>query len=366
MRSRAATRRMSLLAFAAFALGLPFWLSASSLTTATFVLIAAIGATGLNVLTGYAGQISLGHAFFLAAGAYTGAVLGADHGVSAALWIPAAGLVAAALGALVGPMALRLRGLYLAIVTLGLVFIGQHVLLNSPGISGGPQGRAFPPVVIGSFDFSPGNSLQLGGLTIDHDGLYYYLALLILAAATAFVWSLRRTRGGRAMVAVREREVPAALMGVNVGRTKVVAFVVSSALAGVSGALYASYLSFAQPTQWDLAMSIQFIAAIIVGGMGATAGPFLGSCVVFALPSLLKNLPFVPEPGASGGISVGDLSSITYGLLIVAFLVLEPRGLVGVAERLGSLFSRRGAREHAAAPVPNSRIPINNPEEVHP
>jgi branched-chain amino acid transport system permease protein len=363
--SRSLARPSALLAFAAFAAVLPFGLSASSLSTATFVVIAAIAATGLNVLTGYAGQISLGHAFFLAAGAYTGAVLGGDHGVSAALWIPAAGVVAAAFGALVGPMALRLKGLYLAIVTLGVVFIGQHVLLNSAGISGGPQGRAFPPVVLGSFDLSPGQSLQLGGLTIDHDGLYYYLALLILAAATAFVWSLRRTRGGRAMLAVRERETCAALMGVNVGRTKVVAFVVSAALAGVSGALYASYLSFAQPTQWNLDLSIQFIAAIIVGGMGTTAGPLLGSSVVFALPSVLKNLPFVPEQG-SGGISVGDLTSICYGLLIVVFLVLEPRGLVGIADRLRSLRSRHAAPDRAPAPTPSSRIPINNPEEVHP
>jgi branched-chain amino acid transport system permease protein len=239
------------------------------------------------------------------------------------------------------------------------------VLLNSAGVSGGPQGRTFPPVVIGPFDFSPGQTLQLGGLTIDHDGLYYYLALLILAAATAFAWSLRRTRGGRAMLAVRDRETPAALMGIDVGRAKVVAFVVSAALAGVSGALYASYLSFAQPTQWDLALSIQFIAAIIVGGMGSTAGPLLGSAVVFALPSLLKNLPFVPEEG-SGGISVGNLSSICYGLLIVAFLVLEPRGLVGIADRLRSLRRRRVRPGRAEAHAQDSRISINNPEEVHP
>jgi branched-chain amino acid transport system permease protein len=351
-------RVSGLAALGALALVLPFWLSASNLTTATFVVIAAIGATGLNVLVGYAGQISLGHAFFLAAGAYTGAVLGADHGVSAALWIPAAGAVAAVLGAVVGPMALRLKGLYLAIVTLGVVFIGQHVLLNAPGISGGPQGRTFPSVVIGPFDFSPGQSLQLGALTIDRSGLYYYLGLAVLAAATAFAWSLRRTRGGRAMLAVREREVAAALMGVDVGATKVVAFVVSAALAGVSGALYASYLSFAQPVQFNLAMSIQFIAAIIVGGMGTTAGPLLGSAVVFALPSVLKTLPFVPEDG-SGGISVGDLTSITYGVLIVAFLVLEPRGLVGLADRLRSLFRRSPAPDFPSA------IALNTPEEAH-
>jgi branched-chain amino acid transport system permease protein len=352
------SRRLALLAFAGFALVLPFGLSASNLTTATFVVIAAIGATGLNALVGYAGQISLGHAFFLAAGAYTGAVLGADHGVSAALWIPAAGAVAAVLGAIVGPMALRLRGLYLAIVTLGIVFIGQHVLLNAPGISGGPQGRTFPAVVIGPFDFSPGQTLQLGGLTIDRSGLYYYLGLAILAAGTAFAWSLRRTRGGRAMLAVREREAAASLMGVDVGRTKVAAFVVSAAFAGVSGALYASYLSFAQPTQFDLGMSIQFIAAIIVGGMGTTAGPLLGSAVVFALPSVLKSLPFVPEEG-TGGVSVGDLTSISYGVLIVAFLVLEPRGLVGLADRLRSL--RRGP----AAPDFTPAISLNTPEEAH-
>jgi branched-chain amino acid transport system permease protein len=353
------SRHLALLAFAGFALVLPFGLSASNLTTATFVVIAAIGATGLNVLVGYAGQISLGHAFFLAAGAYTGAVLGADHGLSAALWIPAAGAVAALFGALVGPMALRLRGLYLAIVTLGIVFIGQHVLLNAAGISGGPQGRTFPPVVIGPFDLSPGQTLQLGRLTIDRSGLYYYLGLALLAAATAFAWSLRRTRGGRAMLAVREREAAASLMGVDVGRTKVCAFVVSSAFAGVSGALYASYLSFAQPTQFNLSMSIQFIAAIIVGGMRTTAGPLLGSAVVFALPSVLEGLPFIPEEG-SGGVSVGDLTSISYGVLIVAFLVLEPRGLVGLADRL------RALRRRPAAPDFTQAISLNTPEEAHP
>jgi branched-chain amino acid transport system permease protein len=352
------SRRLAPLAFTGIALVLPFGLSASNLTTATFVVIAAIGATGLNVLVGYAGQISLGHAFFLAAGAYTGAVIGGDHGVSAALWIPAAGAVAGLLGALVGPMALRLRGLYLAIVTLGIVFIGQHVLLNAAGISGGPQGRTFPPVVIGPFDFSPGQTLQLGGLTIDRSGLYYYLGLALLAAATACASSLRRTRGGRAMLAVREREPAASLMGVDVGRTKVCAFVVSSAFAGVSGALYASYLSFAQPTQFNLNMSIQFIAAIIVGGMGTTAGPLLGSAVVFALPSVLERLPFIPEEG-SGGVSVGDLTAISYGVLIVAFLVLEPRGLVGLADRLRSL------RRRPAAPDFTQAISLKTPEEAH-
>jgi branched-chain amino acid transport system permease protein len=347
--------RILLIAVALVALALPFQLGTSALTTATFVVIAAIGATGLNVLTGYAGQISLGHAFFLAVGAYTGAKLGEDIGWSAALWIPAAGVVAGLFGALVGPVALRLRGLYLAIVTLGLLFIGQHWFFNAESLTGGPQGRTFPPVVIGPFDFTPGQVLQLGGLSIDHNGLYYYLALALLAVATAFAWNVRRTRAGRAMVAVREREIAAAVMGVDVRRVKIAAFTASAFLAGVSGALYASYLSFAQPGEWSLLLSIQFIAAVIVGGMGTVAGPILGSAVVFALPTLLGNLPFLPEEG-SGGVSVTDLSSIAYGLLIVAFLVLEPRGLVGLAERAGPL------RQLKARTV---RLRLNQPEEAH-
>jgi branched-chain amino acid transport system permease protein len=324
--------RILLLAVGLVMVVLPFQLGTSALTTATFVVIAAIAATGLNVLTGYAGQISLGHAFFLAVGAYTGAKLGEDLGWSAAVWIPAAGVVAGACGALVGPVALRLSGLYLAIVTLGLVFIGQHVFFNSESLTGGPQGRTFPPVVIGPFDFSAGQVLRIGEAQIDSNGLYYYLALALLACATAFAWNVRRTRTGRAMVAVREREIAASVMGVDVRRVKVAAFTAAAVMAGVSGALYASYLSFAQPGEWSLLLSIQFVAAVIVGGMGSVAGPLLGSAVVFALPTLLKNLPFLPEE-AAGGVSVSDLSSIAYGLLIVAFLVLQPRGLAGLVNQ---------------------------------
>jgi branched-chain amino acid transport system permease protein len=324
--------RIVLVAIVLAALVLPFQLGTSALTTATFVVIAAIAATGLNVLTGYAGQISLGHAFFLAVGAYTGAWLGEDLGWSAALWLPAAGVVAGAFGALVGPVALRLTGLYLAIVTLGLVFIGQHAFFNADSLTGGPQGRTFPPVVIGPFDFSPGQVLRVGSLQIDHNGLYYYLALALLAAATAWAWNVRRTSSGRAMVAVRERELAASVMGVDVRRVKVAAFTAAAFMAGVSGALYASYLSFAQPGEWSLLLSIQFVAAVIVGGMGTVAGPLLGSTVVFALPTLLKNLPFLPEE-AAGGVSVSDLSSIAYGLLIVVFLVVQPSGLVGITNR---------------------------------
>jgi len=348
---------------AAAAIALPFALGASAMTTATFVVIAAIGVSGLNVLTGYAGQISIGHAFFLAVGAYTGATLGADLGLSAALWIPAAGIAAAAIGVLVGPLALRLRGLYLAIVTMGLVFLGQHVLLNSPGLSGGPQGRTFPAVVIGPFDFSAGQQLELAGAVIDRTGLYYYLALGLLALTLAFNANLARSRVGRAMHAVRQGEMVAAVMGVAPARTKVTAFVASSFMAGIGGALFASYLSYAQPGQWSLHLSIQYIAAMVIGGMGTTAGPVLGAAVVFALPSVLSGLPFAAADGA-GGLTANTLATILYGLLIVAFLIAEPRGLAGIGERIATRIKERPIRASSAgrrfADAPDSP----KPEEV--
>jgi branched-chain amino acid transport system permease protein len=318
---------------------LPFQLGTELNALMATAFLAAIGAIGLNIVTGWAGQVSLGHAFFLGIGAYTGAALAGDPGgrvtglgLDMWLWLPASGLIAALVGLAVAPVATRVRGLYLAIVTLGLVFIGQHVFFNAESLTGGPQGRTFPPVVIGPFDFSAGQVLSIGSLQIDNNGLYYYLALALLAGATAFAWNVRRTRSGRAMVAVREREIAASVMGVDIRRVKIAAFTAAAFMAGVSGALYASYLSFAQPGEWSLLLSIQFVAAVIVGGMGTVAGPLLGSAVVFALPTALKNLPFLPEE-AAGGVSVSDLSSIAYGLLIVAFLVLQPRGLVGLVNQ---------------------------------
>jgi branched-chain amino acid transport system permease protein len=333
---------------------LPFWLNAFWLSTAVFVLIAAIGATGLGVLTGYTGQISLGHAFFLAVGAYTAAVLGGDHHLTAAVWLPAAGIIAGLCGAIVGPTALRLRGLYLAIVTIGLVFIGQHIWFNVTTISGGPGGRSFPAVAFGALNFGVGQQLTIGGLVIDHNGLYYYLSLLLLALALAYVGNLTRTRPGRAMQAVRERELAASVMGVDLARTKVSAFVISSFLAGVSGALYASFLSFVTPDQWSLLLSINYVAAIIVGGIGTLWGPVLGSIVIFALPSIFQEL--IPQT-TSGGVSVDDLTSIAYGLLIIVFFIVEPRGLVGLGHRALWLPRRRCASppERPTHPTRTSR-----------
>jgi branched-chain amino acid transport system permease protein len=354
-------RRVTWAAAWALSLALPFWLSAGGLTTATFVVIAAIGAVGLNVLTGMTGQISIGHAFFLAVGATVAAVLGADHGLSAVVWLPAAGVVAALFGVLVGPIALRLSGLYLAVVTIGLVLVGQHVLLNVTAFSGGPAGRTFPPVTVGGFDFAPGQQLAIAGLVIDRDGLYYFLSLAILALALLFVRNLMHSRTGRGMRAVAQRELVASLMGVRIASTKVVAFAVSSFLGGVCGALYASYLSYAQPAQCDLQLSIQFLAAIIIGGMGTLAGPVIGTAIVFGAPSLLAQLPFVSQQ--STGLTSGELAAILYGTLIVVFLVLEPRGVVGIWGRLQRRPNLVRRRQRVDAETVGSAVPALDSKE---
>lgn len=335
-------RMLGIVVLVAAVVLLPFPLNGYWRSTLVFIVIAAIGAIGLDVLTGRTGQISLGHAFFLGAGAYTGAYLGSNLHLTAALWIPAAAVVAGVLGAVVGPTALRLRGLYLGIVTIGLVYIGQHLFLNITTFSGGSGGRALPQPTFGPLNFA--NGASIAGLTLSRDELFYYLAVILLALGMLYVRNIGRSRLGRSMASVRERELAAAVLGVPVARTKVTAFVISSAMAGVAGALYASYLSFVVPTQWDLVLSIQYVVMIVVGGLAELWGPLLGAVVVIGLPALLQDvsgsLPFISNGLGGGVISVSDTSAIVYGIGLIVFLLIEPGGMVGLGRRLGRLATR--------------------------
>lgn len=322
---------------------LPFWVNAFWLSTLVYILVGAIGALGLEVLTGRTGQVSLGHAAFLAIGAYTAAVIGENFHLPAVLWIPAAGVAAGIVGAAAAPLAFRLRGLYLAIVTIALVYIAQDVFTVWTTVSGGPGGRSLPVPSFGPLQFSKG--LTIGALFVNESGLYYYLALALLAFGMWFVRNLSRSRLGRNMLSVRDHELAAAVLGVNVRRTKTMAFVISSVMAGVAGALYGSFLGFGQPSEFDLLLSIQYVVVIIVGGMGTLWGPLLGAVFVFGLPNLLQqesgSIPFLAGGNRITGIPVADASTAVYGVLLVVFLLLEPRGLVGLVQRAGSLFRRR-------------------------
>ncbi|HEY6540934.1 MAG TPA: branched-chain amino acid ABC transporter permease [Ktedonobacteraceae bacterium] len=317
-------------------------------TIVNYTLIAAIAALSLNVLSGYTGQISLGIAFFMAIGAYTAAFFGGDVPQSSLdplglalpfiIWLPAAGIVAALVGALIGPTALRLKGFYLGIVTLALIFIGQYLFLNARGITGGPQGRTFPVPALGSNTFDQQNSYF--GVALTSGQQYFLLNVIVLALAAFFVYNVMRSRAGRAFQAVRDNETGAKIMGVNLFEAKMGAFMFSSFLAGIAGALYASYSRYIAPDYWDLTLSIQFVAAIIIGGIASVWGSILGAAFVFGLPLVIDQLNLLPVASGAGGISSGDLNALIYGLLIVAFLLFEPGGLIGLVRR-GQMLTRR-------------------------
>ncbi|MBX5448637.1 branched-chain amino acid ABC transporter permease [Thermogemmatispora sp.] len=311
-------------------------------TIVNYCLIAAIATLALNLLSGYTGQISLGLAFFMGLGGYTAALLGGNPpvgpldpwglGLPVFVWLPAAGLVAALVGALVGPSALRLRGFYLGIVTLALVFIGNYLFRNLRFITGGPQGRNFPVPTFGSVSLDQQNSLL--GIALTSGQQYFLLMLLVLLLSALFVYNLSRSRVGRAMRAVRDHEVGAAIMGVNLFEVKMGAFVVSSFLAGVAGALYVSYARYVIPDYWSLSLSIQFVAAIIIGGIADVWGSILGAAFVFALPQIIDYFSLLPPSTGGGGLSSGDLNALLYGLLIIVFLLFEPGGVIGLLRRL--------------------------------
>ncbi|MEO5680654.1 MAG: branched-chain amino acid ABC transporter permease [Acidimicrobiales bacterium] len=319
-------------AVAAFPLVAPseFWLS-----VLLFVGATAVGAMGLNLLTGFTGQVSLGHAFFLGLGAYTACYLGnpvdgdpAGRGLPMLVWLPAAVAVPAVVGLVVGPAALRLKGNYLAVVSLGLVFLGAQVFRQWESVTGGSDGTSVvPSLSVGPLDFS-----GIGGLTRNQSLFFLVWGLVGITALASK--NLVRSRPGRAMQAVRDRDVAAEILGISLARYKLGAFAISSGLAGLSGALYAVVLTFIEPGTWSLPLSIQFVAMVIVGGIGTTMGGVLGALFVGALPEVVKHysasIPFVAHTASEDGLSLPQLNQILFGLAIVGFLVLEPRGLAAL------------------------------------
>ncbi|WP_328994973.1 branched-chain amino acid ABC transporter permease [Kribbella sp. NBC_01245] len=330
------------LLLAIVAVVLPFMLEDDLLLVLATAFVAAIGAIGLNIVTGYAGQVSLGHAFFLALGAYTAAAISGDpdsprligFGItSIPIWLLASGLVAGLAGLIVAPLAARLRGLYLAIVTLGLVFIGEHVFKHWKSLTGG--------VGVGR----PAAVPELFGIQFGVDGSFftkaqklYLLMFVLLVIFGVLARNLVRSRIGRAMAAVRDRDLAAEVIGVDVTRYKMIAFAVSSFYAGVAGALLYVMIGFVEPGSFNLGLSVQYIAMILIGGVATISGSVMGALFITLLPRLTRELPavlpFVSSSSTGGGISVFQLETILYGLLIIGFLIFEPRGLFGIWIRI--------------------------------
>lgn len=317
-----------------------------------YAMVAALAALGLNVLSGYAGQVSLGIAFFMGVGAYTAGWLGGGQplfpgdpsglGLSFLIWLPAAGIVAAIIGALIGPTALRLKGFYLGIVSLALVVIGVQIFKNAAFLTGGNSGRGMLPPAFGDTPINQQNDLF--GIPLSAGQQFFLIIAPILALAALFVANVMRTRAGRAFQAVRDHEVGAAIMGVNLFEAKMGAFILSSFLAGISGALFASYNVHVDPNTWDLTLSIAFVAAIIIGGIASVWGSLLGAIFVFALPKVLDVYSLVPPTGIAG-LPSGDVNTVIYGLLIIVFLLFEPAGFVGLIRR-GRLLALRASERN--------------------
>lgn len=332
-----------LVVLGAWALG-PFVLSNFWVVVAGFAGVASIGALGLNLLTGYTGQVSLGHAFFLGIGAYVAAELGGDFGLPLLLWLPLAAVIGGVIGGVIGPFALRLRGNYLVIVTLGLIFVGEHLFNEWDSVTGGGGGTPVrPPLDVGPVDF---NGMTVLGRDFRREEMMFWLVWGLVAVAALLVANLARTRPGRAMQAVRDRDLAAEIIGVSLFRYKVGAFAISSAFAAVAGSLYGVLLTNVAPTQWSLLLSIQYVAMIIIGGLGTVLGSVLGAVALTAVPRLIEemsrnqDLPLISgdRGGPEGLLTVFSLNQMIFGLVIIVFLILEPRGLAAVWLRLKAYF----------------------------
>lgn len=340
-------KRRSTIAIIVVAFTMPFLLTDDLLMVLTLGLIASVGAIGLNLVTGYAGQVSLGHAFFIGLGAYTGAVLGGNpdgpvlgYGLPIWIWLPGAGLVAAVAGLLVGPIAVRLRGLYLAIVTLGLVFLGEHIFRETRDITGGPGvGRRGPALEVFGIDLN--SSGVVLGLDLAREQRQFLFALVFLIFFAVLGRNIARSGVGRAFSAVRDRDVAAAVIGVDLTKYKIMAFAMSSFFAGVTGALYYAVLGVFEPSAFGLLLSIQYLAMILIGGVATISGSIMGAIFVTALPRIAGEishvLPLISSSSGGGGLlTVFQLEAILYGLLIIGFLIFEPRGLFGIWMRIRS------------------------------
>lgn len=351
--------------FAAVAVlcALPFYLDAFWLRIGLFSMAAAVGAVGLGLLSGTAGQLSLGHAFFLAVGAYGYVWLAGEPGPGLPTVVAAvlAVLLAGAAGGLFSPVAGRVRGIYLGVATLALVFLGHHVLLTADSVTGGFNGRSVPPLEVGGFSFSADSELTLLGVPFGAEERLWYLGLALFAVTWFTARGLLRGRPGRALVALRDSETAAAVMGVDVSRYRSAAFVVSSMYAGLAGVLLALSFRRVVPDYFGLVLSVDYLAMIVIGGLGSVAGATVGAVFVTALPLLMTRyadqLPLVAAPGTTDGtVGPTEAARYLYGASIVLILLFAPDGLHGLVRRL-----RARLRRSRTAPPPSNATSPSQP-----
>lgn len=347
---RLTPRRAAIVAGVLVMLALPFYLDGYWLLIGILAMSAGVGAIGLNLLVGSAGQLSLAHGFFIAVGAYTYCLAaGESESVGGGVAVVGLGLpplvgavvataAAGVAGLLFSPVASRIRGIYLGLASLALVFLGQHVLFNASDVTGGFNGRPVPDLSVAGFELNGDDpALSLLQVPFGERERMWYVALACLCGAALFAVRVLAGRPGRALALVRDNEIAAAAMGIPVARYKRAVFVLSSLYAGLAGVLLALAFQRVVPEYFGLALSVDYLAMVVIGGLGSVLGAGVGAAFVTALPLLLSRyssqLPLLAQPGESG-VDAGVAARFVYGAVVVALLLSEPGGLVAAVGRL--------------------------------
>ena len=290
----------------------PWWLQEYWLAQLTFVMIYSIIGLGLMLLAGFTGLFSIGNAAFMGVGAYVAAVLSA-HGMPFPLTLALAAGLSALVGAVVGLPALRVKGIFLGIATLSFGFIVEEGLARWDSVTGGNAGIHVKAMVLGSWK-------------VDSAESFYAVCLGVTVLSTLVVLNVLRSSTGRAFVAIRDSEVSAQSMGIHLAYYKTLSFMMSAALAGVGGALYAHKMQFISPEQFGILQSIDLLLMVVIGGLGSVHGAFLGALFLITLPQFITlGKDYLP---AAIGQAPG-LQSVVYGLVLIAFVIFEPMGLYG-------------------------------------
>lgn len=302
---------------------LPLYGGAYVIYMANLSCIAAVAAVGLNLLTGFTGQISLGHAAFTGIGAYAATLAAGALGMPFWVSLPVGGVTAAVAGMLVGIPCLRLKGLYLAMATMSFGVLVEYVLINWSEVTGGARGMYMP-------------DLTVAGMVLDTDERIYYFLLALAALMTIAAKNIARTRVGRAFIAIRDRDVAAEVMGVALTKYKVTAFAIGAFYAGIAGGMYAYVMGHIHPEHFTLLGSIEYLAMIIVGGLGSVLGSIFGAVFIVVVPEFIKLMAQGLEsmiPALEGRYD-HEWNIAVFGLLIMLFLIFEPGGLNAIWHRI--------------------------------
>jgi branched-chain amino acid transport system permease protein len=294
------------------------------------IYIAIVGALGLNILVGWTGQISIGHAAFMSVGAYTAANLATKLGLPFWITLPAGGLMAALIGAIVGIPSLRIKGTYLAIATLASQLIIEWIINHTPAISGGAAASIeVPRPSILGYDLKSQRDL-------------YFFTLFFAIVAIVATMNLVRSRIGRAFIAIRDQDIAAEIIGINIFRYKLISFAISSFYAGVCGVLYTYYFGIANYEAFQIVVSIDYLAMVIIGGLGSVLGSVLGAIFVTALPVVIRLMVeafggYIWDTAALSAVAA-SMRLVIFGALIIFFLVVEPEGLARLWRNIRNYF----------------------------